>query len=161
MSAAGRLLASSTTITSNNSEPAAWTGPRHRHRTHAVPGDDTRGTPAWMNASYRKKFKRRHTRSLTSCIGHAPRPHPACGQEKRGPGPKPIVMCNSRLQPSPSRNSTPETLQGSGNCKAAVNNNAVSIPPNYPTSHLHPTSPPTPNSEKPNNITTTRCASEC
>ncbi|KFI71153.1 hypothetical protein BMIN_1640 [Bifidobacterium minimum] len=85
-----------------------------------------------MNASYRKKFKRRHTRFLTSCIGHASRPHPACGQEKREPGSNPIVMRDSRLPPSPSRNSTPETLQGSGNCKAAVNNNVVSIPPNYP-----------------------------
>jgi hypothetical protein len=95
-------------------------------------GHDTRGTPAWMNALYWKKFKCRHTRFLTSCIGHASRPHSACGQEKREPGSNPIVMCNSRLPPSPSRNSTPETLQGSGNCKAAVNNNVVSIPPNYP-----------------------------
>ena len=85
-----------------------------------------------MNASYRKKSKRRHTRSLTSCIGHASRPHPACGQEKREPGSNPIVMCDSRLPPSPSRNPTPETLQGSGDCKAAVNDNVVSIPPNYP-----------------------------
>lgn len=50
----------------------------------------------------------------------------------REPGRKPIVMCGSRLPSATSRNSTPDTLHRSGNCKAEVNDEVVSIPPNYP-----------------------------
>jgi len=62
-----------------------------------------------------------------SYTGHASSPHPASGQWKREPGTKTIMMCSSRLPSSPSRNSTPDTLHGSGNCKAAVNNEVVSM----------------------------------
>lgn len=66
------------------------------------------------------------------------------------PAANPIAICSSRLPSSSSRNSTPDTLHGSGSCRAAVNNDVVSIPPNYPTSTTTPpTHSPTPNSERP------------
>lgn len=107
-----------------------------------------------MNALYWKKFRCRHTRSLASCTGHAASPHPGSGQGNREPAANPIAICSSRLPSSSSRNSTPDTLHGSGSCRAAVNNDVVSIPPNYPTSTTTPpTHSPTPNSERPNEIT--------
>ena len=91
-----------------------------------------------MNALYWKKFRCRHTRSLASCTGHAASPHPGSGQGNREPAANPIAICSSRLPSSSSRNSTPDTLHGSGSCRAAVNNDVVSIPPNYPTSTTTP-----------------------
>ena len=94
-----------------------------------------------MNALYWKKFRCRHTRSLASCTGHAASPHPGSGQGNREPAANPIAICSSRLPSSSSRNSTPDTLHGSGSCRAAVNNDVVSIPPNYPTSTTTPPDP--------------------
>ena len=150
MSATGCVLASSTTMASNRSvNPLP--GLAHGAGTALTPcsGHATRGTPAWMNALYWKKFRWRHTRSLASCAGHDASPRPASGQWKREPDAKPIVICNSRLQSAPSRDSTPDTLHGSGNCKAAVNNEVVSIPPNYPNVLTANQPSPTPNSERP------------
>lgn len=61
---------------------------------------------------------------------------------------KPIVMCSSRLLPVPSRNSTPDTIHRSGNCKAEVNSEMVSIPLNYPNALTSKQPWPTPNSER-------------
>ena len=107
-------------------------GRAHGTGTACVPcaGHATRGTSAWMNALYWKKSGCRHTRSRASCAGHASSPHFGSGQQKREPVWKPIVMCSSRLPSAPSRNSTADTFHGSGDCKAAVNSEVVSIPPN-------------------------------
>ena len=48
------------------------------------------------------------------------------------------TLKQNSLPSSSSRNSTPDTLHGSGSCRAAVNNDVVSIPPNYPTSTTTP-----------------------
>ena len=64
--------------------------------------------------------------------GTPPSQDPASGQWKREPGPYPIVMRGSRPPASVSRNSTPDTLHGSGNCRAAVNGIVVSMPPKLP-----------------------------
>lgn len=85
----------------------------------------------------------------TSCTGHASSGHDASGQWNREPIRKPIAMCGSRLPFVPSRNSTPDTIHGSGNCKAKVNSEVVSIPPNYPNALTSDHPSPTPNSEKP------------
>lgn len=116
-------------------------------------GHDTRGTSAWMNALYWKKFRCRHTHPACHTPGTTPRRIPSPGSE-REPGAKPIVMCNSRLPSAPSRNSTPDTLHGSGNCKAAVNSEVVSISPNFPNVLTVNQSSPTPNSERPHNFVT-------
>ena len=92
----------------------------------------TRGTPAWMNALYWRKSRWRHTRSRASCAGHVFSEHLFSGQWKCEPVWKPIVMCSSRLQSAPSRNSTPDTIHGSGNCKALVNSEVVSITTKLP-----------------------------
>lgn len=112
-------------------------------------GNATRGTPAWMSALYWKKSRCRHTRSRTSCTAHEASPHPASGQWNRRPVRKPIAMRGSRPPSIPSRNSTPDTIHGSGNRKAEVNSEVVSIPPNYPNvlTSDHPS--PTLNSERP------------
>lgn len=67
--------------------------------------------------------------SVVSRVGHDASPHTVPGQWKRAPGRKPIMICSSRLPSALSRNSTPDTLHGPDNRKAAVNNEVVSIPP--------------------------------
>ena len=61
---------------------------------------------------------------------------------------KPIVMFSSRLLSVPPRNSTPDTIHGSGNCKAEVNSETVSIPPNYSNALTSKQPSPTLNSER-------------
>lgn len=93
---------------------------------------DMRGTSAWMNALCWKKFRCRQHLPRAPCTGHDASLYPVSGQWKRESGAKPIVMRSLRLTSASSRNSTPGTLHRSGNCKAAVNSEVVSIPPNSP-----------------------------
>ena len=120
-------------------EPASRPRPRHRDRVHAV-GGARHARHARVNERLVLEEVQMppHTRSLASCTGHAASPHPGSGQGNREPAANPIAICSSRLPSSSSRNSTPDTLHGSGSCRAAVNNDVVSIPPNYPTSTTTP-----------------------
>ena len=135
-------------------EPASRPRPRHRDRVHAVGG------------ARHARHARVNERLVLEEVQMPPHALPRVMHRTRGlaaprfragnrePAANPIAICSSRLPSSSSRNSTPDTLHGSGSCRAAVNNDVVSIPPNYPTSTTTPpTHSPTPNSERPNEIT--------
>jgi len=64
------------------------------------------------------------------CTGHGVSPHPVSELWNRETGAKPIVMRGSRPSSTPSWNSARHPY-GSGSCKALVNSEMVSIPPNY------------------------------
>lgn len=122
-------------------EPASRPRPRHRDRVHAVGG------------ARHARHARVNERLVLEEVQMPPHALPRVMHRTRGlaaprfragnrePAANPIAICSSRLPSSSSRNSTPDTLHGSGSCRAAVNNDVVSIPPNYPTSTTTPPDP--------------------
>ena len=114
---ADRQVAAISTAHASNRSVNPLPGLAHGTGTVLTPcsGHVTRGTPAWMNALYWKKFRCLHTRPRVSCTGHPSCRHPGSGQRKREPSSKPIPMCSSCLPLSPSRKSTDSTFQGSRN----------------------------------------------